>query len=162
MLRGGSSVPTSQAFLDNVDPQTQPYMSFNDIEASGRNVVALFGPALVELWRVDLTGKERHDFIDDDQANRLTIDMQHCADQPCRIWEVSTLRTTSGRVIAWEMVTLPLSLDGPSRSRIARYHNILELTDLGELIQDILHFQRKDWIDVGAGVPTSKPLIRAS
>lgn len=161
-LRSGDDVPTSQAFLDHADPVRQPYVSFNDLEPSGRNVVSLFGTGLVDLWKVDLTGKEVLDFIDTDQARRLTTDMLLCAEQPCGIWEVSTFRTTSGRVIGWEMVSLPLSLEGSDRIRIARYHNILEPTQKGELISDILHFQKKEWIDVGAGVPASDPLMKAS
>lgn len=161
-LRSGDDVPTSQRFLDQADPETQPFVSFNDVEPSGRNVVALFGTALVDLWKVDLTGKEVLEFIDADQATRLTTDMLLCAEVPCGIWEVSTFRTTTGRVIGWEMVSLPLSLASSDRIRIARYHNILEPTQKNELIRDILHFQKKEWVDLGAGIPASAPLMKAS
>lgn len=161
-LRAGESVPTSQSFLDNVKPEFQPYVTFNDLSADGANEVALMGTALVELWKVNLTGKKVSEFIDEDQANRLTTDFLLCANQPCGIWEVSTFRTTAGRVIGWEMVTLPLSLQKSDQHRLVRYHHILEPTTKGELIADILHFQKKQWIDTGAGVPKETPLVKAS
>ncbi len=161
-LRIGEDIPTSEDFLDNVDPVSQPFVSFNDVTTDNHNTVVLFGTGLVDLWKVDLTGKEVREFIDEDQANRLTTDMLKCAFKPCGIWEVSTLRTTSGRVVGWEMVTLPINLGEPNRFRIARYHNMLEPTEKGERIQDILHFQRKEWVDVGAGLPADAPLMKAS
>ncbi|NKB44043.1 MAG: PAS domain-containing protein [Alphaproteobacteria bacterium] len=159
-LRNGKPVPTSQDFLDQVDPEFQPFVSFNDVEQSGRNVVALFGTGLVDLWKVDLTGKQVNEFVDNERADRLTVDMLRCAEKPCGIWEVSTFRTTSGRVIGWEMISLPLVLDDPDRIRIARYHNVLEPTEKDELIQDILNFQQKEWVDLGFGEPDAKPLMK--
>lgn len=161
-IRVGEKLPTSVDFLDNVDPLTQPFVSLNDVTTESQNRVVLFGTGLVDLWKVDLTGKEVHEFIDPDQANRLTTDMLKCAANPCGIWEVSTLRTTTGRIVGWEMVTLPLDLGEPNRYRIVRYHNVLEPTEKGERIQDILHFQKKEWIDVGAGIPADAPLMKAS
>lgn len=161
-IRGDGNIPTSTDFLDNVEPSTQPFVSLNDVTTKSHNRVILFGTGLVDLWKVDLTGKEVQEFIDEDQANRLTTDMLKCAETPCGIWEVSTLRTTTGRTIGWEMVTLPLDLGEPDRYRIARYHHILEPTKKDELIQDILHFQQKEWIDVGAGLPADAPLMKVS
>jgi hypothetical protein len=162
-LREGSELPTPQAFLDRADPAFQPLISLNDVDpASGANKVVLFGTALVDLWQVDLTGKDVHDFLTDDQADRLTTDLIHCALTPCGIWELSTLRTTSGRKICWEMVTLPLKANGKGVHRIARYHNILDQPRDGEQIRDILHFQRKEWFDFGHGVPDAAPQMRAS
>lgn len=161
-LRVDDRLPLSKDFLDRVDPVSQPYVSFNDLESTGKNTVVLFGTGLVELWKVDLTGKEVGEFIDQDQEARLTTDMLKCAEHPCGIWEVSTMRTTNGRIVGWEIVTLPLDLGEPNRNRIVRYHNILESTERGELIQDILYFQSKEWIDVGNGIPSETPLKKAS
>jgi hypothetical protein len=163
-LREGDALPTSQAFLDRAEPALQPLISLNDVDpAAGTNKVALFGTALVDLWKVDLTGKDVHQFLAADQVQRLNTDLFHCALTPCGIWEISTLRTTTGRIICWEMVTLPLSLNGKGSSRIARYHNILDRPETGELIQDILHFQKKkEWLDVGHGVPAAAPQLKAS
>lgn len=158
-LRQGEGIPTSQAFLDKAEPSLQPLISLNDVDDRGGNVVVLFGTELVDLWQTDLTGKNVSEFITPEQAHRLTTDLILCAQTPCGIWEVSTLRTTTGRVLAWEMVTLPLELDDSSRFRIARYHNILEPTAEGELVADIMHFQKKQWLNVGAGVPDSEPLV---
>ncbi len=162
-LRQGGDLPTSEAFLDNANPAPQPLISLNDVDpAAGTNTVVLFGTALVDLWKVDLTGKEVHQFLADDQAERLTTDLIHCALTPCGIWEISTLRTTTGRIICWEMATLPLKRNGKGVHRIARYHNILDAPQTGELIQDILHFQKKEWLDIGSGVPSAAPQLKAS
>ena len=50
----------------------------------------------------------------------------------------------------------------PDRKRIARYCNIQEPTQKGELIQDILYFEQKEWVDIGAGLPAAAPLMKAS
>jgi len=160
-LREGEAVPTSQAFLDNVQPALQPLISLNDVDENGQNQVVLFGTELVEVWQSDLTGKNVTEFISAEQARRLTTDLVICAKTPCGIWEVSTLKTTTGRTIAWEMVTLPVGLDDPKRHRIARYHNILEPTDKNELVADIMYFQQKEWLDIGSGIPDTAPLMKA-
>lgn len=160
-LRQGDALPTSQSFLDNVEPALQPLVSLNDVDETGRNLVVLFGTELVELWQSDLTGKNVTEFITPEQAYRLTTDLVLCAKTPCGIWEISTLKTTTDRTISWEMVTLPIGLDDPKRYRIARYHNILEPTTKGELVADIMHFQRKEWFDVGSGVPADAPLMKS-
>lgn len=159
-LRQGGALPTSQAFLDNVQPALQPLISLNDVDENGQNQVVLFGTELVEVWQSDLTGKNVAEFITPDQAKRLTTDLVICAKTPCGIWEISTLKTTTGRTIAWEMVTLPIELNDPKRYRIARYHNILEPTAKGELVADIMHFQQKRWLDIGSGVPDADPLMK--
>lgn len=162
-LRDGSELPTSEAFLDNADPALQPLISLNDVDPkAGTNKVALFGTALVDLWKVDLTGREVQQFLAPDQAERLTTDLFHCTLKPCGIWEISSLRTTSGRVICWEMVTLPLKQNAKGISRIARYYNILDRPQSGELIEDILHFYKKEWLDTGSGVPDEAPRLKAS
>lgn len=161
-LRMGDDLPTSESFLDNVRPEFQPYVSLNDVSDDRQNKVVLFGTALVELWKVDLTGKKVEEFLDADQMERLTTDLLHCAHQPCGIWEISTLRTTTNRIIGWEMVTLPLAVNDPGRHRIVRYHNMAEPAQKGELVTDILHFQKKEWLDTGAGVPAQAPLRLAS
>ena len=117
---------------------------------------------MVELWKVDLTGKEVHEFISDEQAHRLTTDLLCCANTPCGIWEVSSFRTTTGRIVLWELTTLPLDMGDPDRKRIARYCNIQEPTQKGELIQDILYFEQKEWVYIGAGLPAAAPLMKAS
>lgn len=161
-LRDGDALPTSQSFLDNAQPALQPLISLNDVDDQGNNMVVLFGTELVDLWQSDLTGKNVSEFITPEQAHRLTTDLVICAQTPCGIWEVSTLKTTTGRRIAWEMVTLPIGLGDPNRFRIARYHNILEPTKKGELVADILHFQQKEWFDIGSGIPQTMPLMRSS
>jgi len=162
-LREGSQLPTSEAFLDNAEPALQPFISLNDVDPqTGKNKVALFGTALVELWKIDLTGREVHEFLTSDQAERLSTDLSYCARTPCGIWEISSLRTTNGRVICWEMVTLPLKQNAKGISRIARYHNILDRPQSGELIENILHFHKKEWLDTGSGVPDEAPRLKNS
>ncbi|MBL8628808.1 MAG: hypothetical protein JNM81_04210 [Rhodospirillaceae bacterium] len=160
-LREGTDlVPNSAAFLDQAHPKIQPYISFNDMDDDGNNVITLFGTGLVASWGSDITGLSVRNDFPSEVVSAYEALLRAAATQPCGIWEVSRFATSSGRVITKEITTLPLRMRRPGVIRIARFHRLIESLYDVERVTGLLQSMGRQWFDVGAGVPETMPATR--
>jgi hypothetical protein len=137
----------------------QPFVSFHDLEPSGRNTIRLFGTALVNAWGADLTGRDIGDGFAPEVVKLFESIQGHCVDVPCGLWEVGHYITSTGRTIVKEIITLPLILTRSDAVRIARFHFMVDALSPVERITGIQEVMRKTWIDIGYGVPPEPPII---
>jgi hypothetical protein len=157
----GELVPLSRDFLDRPNGKLQPYVSFNDLHADGSDVLSLYAAGLVDLWGRDLTGLPMKAFLKPDAVERLGGDLRAVADHPCGAWEVTSFTTSRGRRVTAEIVTLPLAVEKSGTLRLARYHRQVEKLATTERIAGALKALRREWLDVGAGVPDCPPTLAA-
>jgi hypothetical protein len=153
-LRVGTElIARSTAFLDKPYPKLQPYVSFNDLDDAGNNIVTLFGTGLVASWGSDITGMSVSKDFPLEVVKVYEVILRACASQPCGIWEVSRFATSTGRVVTKEITTLPLTVKRPGTIRIARLHRTLQRIDDIEHVTGLLQPMVREWFDVGAGTP---------
>ncbi|MSO98139.1 MAG: PAS domain-containing protein [Rhodospirillaceae bacterium] len=160
-LRQCELVPQSARFLDCADPRFQPYISFNDVDPSGDNVVSLVGTALSALMQRDLTGLSTSAFLPPAVAENLRQDYTMCSSQPCGMWETSNFATSANRSATLEIVTLPLKLGTSPRYRIARFHRVVDVLHSAELMTVDMRWKTKQWIGIDGGLPSRAPLPSA-
>ncbi len=150
-------IPTSQAYLDRPHAKIQPYISFNDLDDAGNNIVTLFGTGLVASWGSDITGMSVSKDFPVEIVKVYEEMLRTCAMHPCGIWEVSRFATSTGRIITKEITTLPLSLKKLGTIRIARFHRMVERMEDVEHVTGLLQSMGREWFDVGAGTPPPLP-----
>jgi hypothetical protein len=160
-LRQAELVPQSARFLDCADPRFQPYVSFNDVDPAGDNIVSLVGTALAAMMQRDWTGLSTSAFMPSAAAEGLRQDYTMCSATPCGMWETSNFVTNANRSVTLEIVTLPLKLGTSTRFRIARFHRVIDVLHVAEVMTADMRWKAKAWIDLDAGVPSRPPLPSA-
>jgi hypothetical protein len=160
-LRQAELVPQSARFLDCADPRFQPFISFNDIDPAGDNVVTLIGTDLERMMQSNWTGQSTSQFLPPAVAAAYRQDLTTCFDHPCGMWETTSFATSIQRTVKMEIVTLPLMLGTGPKFRIARFHRLIEVLQRAEAMTPEMRWKAKQWLDVGAGVPSRAPLPSA-
>jgi len=155
-------VPSSCDYLDRVNPALQPFVAFSDLDPLQRHTIALYGTALVEQWGKDMTGQTIQCTPANPPSMQLLENLSRCAAHPCGLWEISRFATSKGRIILREILALPLATGRTGRTRLARYHHVIE--DLGEveLFTGLVETLDKQWLDIGQGRPALPPQVIAA
>lgn len=163
VLRGETKqVATLRAFLDRVNPELQPFVSFNDVNDDGSDVISLYAAGLADMWGRDLTGLAMADFLAPDIVVRMRADLSTAARQPCGLWEVASFTTSGKRRVTAEIVTLPLAVERPGVMRLARFHRQIDKLAAVEHVTGVVMSLDKRWFDIGAGLPARPPTLASA
>jgi hypothetical protein len=148
--------PHSNDFLDHPPAALMPYVLIEDVTAEGL-VVRFMGTAVVERWQHDLTGKVIGANLPAAERRRMEYYGGAVATHPCGMRQTGDLRSSTGRMVSFEAVLLPLSVDAGRPPRLVAYSHMLDPLGQREHNSQYAQSSSRSWFDIGAGVPAEPP-----
>lgn len=154
----GKLVVSSQDFLDNSHPLLSPNVIILDVYDDDV-IVRLVATAIVDRWGVDLTGKSMFTAHMPMRREDTLFNFNQVISQPCGLLAVNNTRTSGGRDVVSETLSLPLSVLPGRPKRLINYSRLIDPMEDGEQSKEVAGYEHQDWIDIGAGVPDETPLL---
>ncbi|MEQ8735861.1 MAG: hypothetical protein RIC29_13125 [Rhodospirillaceae bacterium] len=157
-LRGVEALlPTSEAFLDKPNPLFAPNILVLDVFDDDL-IIRLQATELVERWGVDLTGQSMFNASLPMNKPDMLKNVERLMQQPCGLLSVHKTETSGGRKLIIETLGLPLSTPARKSPRMVNYSWLIDPLEDGEHSEKVTVYERQEWIDIGAGIPSEKPL----
>jgi len=148
----------SEDFLDNPHRQFSPNVIILDVYDDDV-IVRLVATAIVERWGVDLTGKSMFSARLPMKRNDTLFNYHSLIDHPCGLLSVNNTKTSVGRAVVSETLSVPLSVTAGRPKRLVTYSRLMTPMDEGEKSKEVADYAHQTWVDIGAGVPDDAPLM---
>lgn len=149
-------IPTSEDYLDRLEPRVAPYlMMFDCLDDDIR--VRFQGTSIVQRRGLEQTGRSWFEFNKELNARRVVEDVRLAVRQPCGIWTWASFVTDANRGLDVEALSLPVRTKPGRPARMINISadlNPLQFDDRAKGWQGPV---RIDWLDLGFGVPHSPP-----
>lgn len=154
----GELVVSSADFLDNPHALLAPNVLILDVHDDDV-IVRLIATAIVERWGVDLTGKSMFTAHMPMKREDTLFNFNSVIDKPCGLLSVNNTRTSGGRAVVSETLSLPLSVLPGRPKRLINYSRLIDPMEEDERSEEVAAYEHQEWIDIGAGVPDETPLM---
>ena len=153
----GELAVSSRSFLDNPNPLFAANVLVLDVYDDDI-VIRLQATDIVERWDMDLTGESMFKAPLPMNRSEMMTNVHRLIRQPCGLRSVNKTRTSGGRAITMETFGLPLTVEENRPSRMINYTWVMDALGEGEHSQAVSEYDLQEWIDIGAGTPSERPL----
>ncbi|MCZ4281273.1 PAS domain-containing protein [Kiloniella laminariae] len=153
-------VPHKSDFNPAAIKPVLPYVLLHDLTIPGKSLLRLVGTAIVDRMGIDATGRDYLDFVSPERRDKAYHHLQTTSSLPCGMRVVIEGRYQSGRVNVSETVGYPLEATGEAPRFMIFVDDIVETMEYQDVSDKQLEYyrvRRRDYIDIGAGIPTVKP-----
>ena len=154
-LASGATVPHTRTYFDHPTPLIRSTLIFELL--SEGTLVRLMGTELVARWQQNVTGDYLESHMAQSDASRFRTDLKTVCAHPAGVCGIGEAKTSTNRPLGFEAVVLPLAVDAGKPPRCVVYRECHGKLDFHEHKVGFYWPQKRDWIDVGAGMPAAKP-----
>lgn len=156
--RHNALVPSLSDYLDAPSFRLQPVVAIGDIYSPTDIRIRLAGTGLVTLAGQDFTHEHVTDLIDPESLAAVGPEAWRAIKQPAGYTQLFTLRSANGLYFECFSLSLPLlppaSVPGCILTMMHIPSDVPRLPGAQETAM-ITSFKMLDWIDIGAGLPTT-------
>lgn len=153
-LRQGDEMPTLQGFLARPNPDVQSNVLIIDFVSREEIPIRLFGTALVDLLRSDLTHKNcANVFAPPGASGMLTQMAEILVGHPCGATNINLAVTANGHAAEWDSITLPLTPKSGSPPCLVGFFECITDLEPDDFIYQMVGYGETAWIDIGSGTP---------
>ncbi|WP_020590517.1 PAS domain-containing protein [Kiloniella laminariae] len=156
----GQAVPYKADFNPAEIKPVLPYVLLHDLATPGKSLLRLVGTAIVDRMGINATGRDYLDFVSQERRDKAYRHLQTTSSLPCGMRVVIEGRYLSGRVNVSETVGYPLEAAGGASRYMIFVDDIVETMEYQDVSDKQLEYyrvRRRDYIDIGAGIPAVKP-----
>jgi hypothetical protein len=153
-------VPHSRDFLDRAPVSHMPTVTIFEVTPDSL-LCRFMGSTLVRHWQGDFTDQRLGDGLTLGPPAGVQA-AQRMVEQPCGMRRAGAVTLTSGCIVKFEAVQLPLATDPGRAPRIVVYATLAasdrEVNRIGrDDFAEVGDSTLVQWLDIGAGVPSSQP-----
>lgn len=152
------ATPLKSALDPLAIPKLLPRVLLHDLRQPGRAILRLVGTGLVAQYGFDPTGHDYKRYVDPERWPSALGELVKVATHPCGMRVLTEHIHTGGEVHENEAVGLPLEADdGSGRFLLFVDEIVTAPRNINARRQPVerLVVKRRDYIDIGAGVPTA-------
>ncbi len=156
--RGGKPMPDAGDIRPRDFAQLLPYMRYLSWEGPERLVYRIFGTALAEVAKIDLTGMNMLDLVEQEHKARSVRGLQWLHEVPCGLLQVRDITDANGLPRACEFLSLPVAPGADGKKRVIgpgmlREKDAPEDFSLVVNQDSVTRLKRLVFIDIGYGIP---------
>lgn len=153
----GETIVRSDVFIDNPNPLFASNTLILDYYPDDI-IIRLQATELVERWGEDKTGQSMFDAPLPMNKSDMLLNVSRLIKQPCGLLSAHQTRTSGGRILVIETLGLPLLTPPDKPKRMVNYSWLINPLKDGEHSQAVTTYEKQEWIDIGAGIPSAAPL----
>lgn len=154
-LSRGAMLPHTRTYFDHPTNLIRRTFIFELLPEG--TLARLMGTELVARWQQNVTGEYLESHMAHSDSQRFRRDLEMVCAHPVGASGVGEARTSTNRPLGFEALVLPLAVDAGKPPRCVLYRECHGELDFHERKVGFYWPQKREWIDLGAGVPAGKP-----
>lgn len=158
-MRGDTLVPSTERFLDHPNTALQSKVFIFELSSEKETTFRLMATELVDIWGGDFTGRTVEQVFSPEIAQKYLANPRTCGSDQCGVWEKGVFGNIDGREATLELLYLPLAVAPGKAPRLAGLLAKHASSIKPARRRGIIEITNRQWIDIGAGIPSNEPDI---